>query len=386
MPVDAFVTLSRATAASLECWAVTAPGVERLAAAELERLGIAPGATEVGGVAFAASMAQLRQANLWLRTASRVVVRLASFHASTFHELERRARRVPWAEWLAPGTAAEFSVTSHKSKLYHQRAIAERLAGAAGGGAPPGDGVPVQLFLVRLVHDEVTLSIDSSGALLHQRGYRLEGGKAPLRETLAAALLLASGWDGTTPLVDPFCGSGTIPIEAALLARRIPPGLHRAFAFERWPGHDAAAWEVEREAARAAIRACAEVPIVGRDRDAGAVAAARANAARAGVEDDVDLAQASVSALAPPAGPGHVVTNPPYGVRIGDAARLRDLYARLGQVLRARCAGWTLTLLGTDRRLTGALGIPLTSRLLTSNGGVRVQLLSGRVGAAKASA
>lgn len=373
------MTLSGARSAPLECWAVTAPGVERLTAQELRHLGIAAGTSEPGGVAFTATAAQLRRANLWLRTASRVVLRLATFHASTFHELERRARRVPWAQWIAPGTVAEFSVTSRKSKLYHQRAIAERLAGAAGGAAP-GGGAPVQLFLVRVVHDEVTLSIDSTGELLHQRGYRREGGKAPLRETLAAALLLASGWDGTTPLVDPFCGSGTIPIEAALLARRIPPGLHRGFAFERWPGHDAAAWEAEREAARAAIRPRAAVPIIGRDRDAGAIAASRANAARAGVLDDVDFAQASVSALAPPAGPGHVVTNPPYGVRIGDAARLRDLHARLGQVLRARCAEWTLTLLGADRRLTGQLGVPLASRLLTSNGGVRVHLLSGRIG------
>src|SRR5688572_26128189 len=172
-----------------------------------------------------------------MRTASRVIVRVAEFPARAFHELERRAARVPWERFVAPGAPAAFRVTCRKSRLYHSDAVAQRLhAAAARAGATVGvaameegedeaalrtEGVGAQLFVVRLLHDVVTISADSSGALLHRRGYRQAIGRAPLRETLAAAMLLASGWRPDRPLVDPLCGSGTIAIEAALLARRI---------------------------------------------------------------------------------------------------------------------------------------------------------------------
>jgi Predicted N6-adenine-specific DNA methylase len=171
----------------------------------------------------------------------------------------------------------EFRVTSRKSRLYHQDAVAQRMMGAVAArlsGIPAGGDSP-QEFIVRLFRDECTVSADASGDLLHRRGYRLASGKAPLRETLAAAMLAAAGWDRVAPLLDPMCGSGTIPIEAALLARRVPPGLGRGFAFERWPGFDADAWEAVRATARGRILPQAPSPIQGSDRDAGAVAARR---------------------------------------------------------------------------------------------------------------
>src|SRR4051812_39766155 len=314
----------------LPLFAVAAPGLEGLCAAELRALGIAA-AAEPGGAAWAGTMDDLHRANLWLRTASRVVVRAATFRARTFIELERHARKVPWERWVVPGRAVRLRVTSKKSKLYHEGAIAERLLGfidervggvgatsAAKGPEEEDDGGDAQLFVVRVLRDEVTISADASGALLHLRGYRQAVAKAPLRETLAAGMLLGAGWRGDAPLLDPMCGSGTIPIEAALLARTIAPGLAaasrepRAFAFTAWPGHDAAAWARAVDEARDAILPAAPVPIAGSDRDAGAVEAARANAERAGVAGDVGFAVRPVSAMEPPPGTGLLICNPPY--------------------------------------------------------------------------
>jgi putative N6-adenine-specific DNA methylase len=385
-----------APAPTYDAFAVAAPGLEPLVAEELRELGLAPGAPEPGGVAFAATAAQLYAANLRLRIATRVTVRLATFEARAFHELERRAAKVAWERVVAPGAAVAFRVTCRKSRLYHSDAVAERLAGAVvrrvpgvavagaaddedGPGDGPGDGVPPQLVVARVFHDRVTVSADASGALLHRRGWRQAVAKAPLRETLAAAMLRASRWDPRRPLVDPMCGSGTIPIEAALLARRVAPGLGRDFAFARWPELDVGAWDAELARAEEEVLDRAPASIVGSDRDAGAIAAARSNAERAGVVGDVELVQRPLSALEPPPGEGWLVSNPPYGARVGESAPLRDLYARLGQVARTRLPGWTVALLTADPRLDAQLGLPLAERFRTSNGGIRVRCLAGPV-------
>jgi putative N6-adenine-specific DNA methylase len=372
--------MSHVTTKALACFAVVAPGLEPLVLAELAALTgpfrIAVEAAEAGGVSFRADPAGLYAANLHLRIASRVLVRVGTFHADAFHELERRARRLPWANFLPAGAPARFRVTSRKSRLYHQDAIAQRLEGAA--GAMAGHSV-AQEFIVRLHRDECTVSADASGALLHRRGYRRATAKAPLRETLGAAMLAGTGWNGGVPLLDPMCGSGTIPIEAALLARRIPPGLGRSFAFERWPGFEASAWDRVRAAAREAILPRAAVPILGSDRDAGAVTAAAANAERAGVGQDLRWRRAAISGIEPPPGPGLVLTNPPYGVRVGEAARLRDLYAQLGNVLRRKCGGWSLGLLTARPELERQVGIALVPRFTSENGGIPVRLVVGTV-------
>jgi putative N6-adenine-specific DNA methylase len=383
------------------CFAIAAPGLERLVAAELAALGIAP-TLEAGGVAWAGSLESVGVANLWLRTASRVVVRVGDFRARTFWELERRARRLPWSRFVAPGTPVGFRVTSRKSRLFHTDAIAERLteaaasisgAGAArpgpgggvGGGTPDDDdgyeddGAPEQLFVIRLVRDVCTVSADTTGALLHRRGYRQAVAKAPLRETIAAAMLLGTGWPGTVPLLDPLCGSGTIPIEAALLARKMAPGLGRSFAFQRWPDFDAAAWARVLEDARGRALPKAPTAIRGSDRDAGAVEAARGNAARAGVSADVEVEVRPLSGIEPPSGRGWLVTNPPYGVRVSEAGALRDLYAALGRVVRAKCAGWTLAMLSPDRVLERRVGVDLEEQFRTVNGGIPVRLVTGQV-------
>ena len=367
---------------ALDCWAVTHPGLEAVTAAELVAIGITPGASEPGGISFRTDTAGLYAANLRLRTASRILLRIAAFHAHSFPELERHAGKLPWRDFVAPGSAASFHVSSRKSKLYHQGAIAERLAAAlaravAGAGA---DGP--ELFYVRLYRDECTVSVDSSGELLHRRGYRQALGKAPLRETLAAALLLAAGWDGSTPLLDPLAGSGTIAIEGALIARRIAPGLARAFALERWPCLEPSLWREARESAEAERLDRATAPIQASDRDAGAVAAAEANAKRAGVAGDIEIRRAALSSIASPATHGLVATNPPYGVRVGERMRLRDLYAQLGNVLRRSCAGWELVMLSPHVELERQVGLEFRALAETSNGGLRVRLVSAPVAAA----
>ncbi len=390
------------TSAQVSAFAIAAPGLEAIVAAELEKLGIT-GVAEGGGVSWNGSMESVARANLWLRTASRVVVRVGEFRARTFWELERHARKLPWERFVAAGSEVRFRVTSRKSRLYHTAAVAQRLtqaavsrAGASSAqsaiAAEPATGTqadddgyeddhgPWQLFVVRIVRDVCTVSVDTSGALLHRRGYRQAVARAPLRETIAAAMLLGSGWPGTTPLIDPMCGSGTIPIEAALIARRIAPGLGREFAFERWPEFDAGAWGRLLEDARGGQLERAVAPIRGSDRDEGAVSAARGNAERAGVAADVDFQVRPISAVDPPPGTGWVVTNPPYGVRIGEAGAVRDLYAALGNALRARCPGWVLAMLSPGEALERHVGVELSERFGTVNGGIPVRLVTGQLG------
>jgi putative N6-adenine-specific DNA methylase len=376
--------MSQVTAADpdLDCFAAAAPGLESLVAAELRAVGVlqsvAVGETEPGGVSFRADRAGVYAANLHLRIASRVLVRIGAFHASAFHELERHAARLPWREFVASGRPVAFRVTSRKSRLYHQDAIAQRLLAAA-GGATTSEGDAAQEFIVRLFRDECTVSADASGELLHRRGYRLATAKAPLRETLAAAMLVGAGWDGSGPLVDPMCGSGTIPIEAALLARRVPPGMARRFAFMRWPGFDESVWKQLVQQACERILPRAPVPILGSDRDAGAVAASAANAERAGVAGDIEWRRAAISAMAPPAGRGWIITNPPYGVRVGERRELRDLYAQLGNVARRCCPGWEVAFLAAHPELERQTGLEPAVRFTTENGGIRVRLVQGSV-------
>ena len=362
-----------------DCFAIAAPGLEPLVARELQALGLR-GDVVPGGVTFHATSEQLYLANLWLRIAGRVIVRLATFRATAFYELERHARRVSFERYIAAGTAVDVHVSCRKSRLYHSEAVGERIrhaierrTGSVISGSENGT-----LVLVRLSHDECTISIDSSGALLHRRGYRLATAKAPVRETLAAGLL--AGWNGDSALVDPFCGSGTIAIEAALIARHRAPGISRTFAFMQWPEYDRALWASLCERAQANEKPSAGVPIVAADRDAGGTLAARANAERAGVGDDIDVRTQAISALEAPADSGWLVTNPPWGVRVGEEAKLRDLYARLGQVARKRLPGWHLAILVPEKnRLAQTAQLPLTPSLRTVNGGIPVAILTGSV-------
>jgi putative N6-adenine-specific DNA methylase len=236
-----------------------------------------------------------------------------------------------------------------------------------------------QLFVVRIVHDQCEVSADSSGDLLHRRGYRREIAKAPLRETIAAAMVLASGWKGDGPLLDPMCGSGTIPIEAAMIARNIAPGLRRRFQFMEWPAFDAERWNEILANAQAAVTGFSG-EILGADRDAGAVQAAARNAERAGVSENVRFSQEAVSgSIAGIDGSakesGWILTNPPYGIRVGESDDLRNLYATLGSSLKSK-PGWRLGILTSDSALVRQTRLSLRPRFSTSNGGIPVSFFA----------
>lgn len=382
-------------ASRLACYAVTAPGLETIVAAELGPLVVAPLTPDVGGVTFSATHTELYRVNLWSRAASRVLVRLAEFEAVHFSELQHGCEQIRWEQFVGPRDGVHVRVTCRKSRLYHSDAVAERVGEAIrrrtgavvvqGAGEDDEDASGAQLIVVRLLHDRCTISADSSGELLHRRGYRQAVAKAPLRETLAAAMLLAAGYDGNGPLLDPLVGSGTIPIEAALIARCIAPGRHRSFAFERWLDFDSAAWHALRARADEGVRPFAAHAIAGSDRDAGAVQAARANAERASVAEDVTFEQRALSAAVRPGSPdaratlGWLVTNPPYGKRLGEADALRDLWARLGQFARVRCPGWRMAVLAPGGLVGARLDVPLDVAASTRNGGLAVDIAVGAI-------
>ena len=385
--------MSRDSGERYDAFAVAAPGLESLVADDLSSLGITSYETLDGGIEFSATQRQLYESNLHLRTASRIIVRLAEFKALTFADLERRAKRVPWERVIAKGQAVTLRVTCRKSRLYHSGAVAERItrdlvermkvevSTTREDSETDASNDGAQLIVVRFDRDRCTISADSSGAHLHQRGYRTSITQAPMRETLAAALVMASGWDQQTPLLDPFCGSGTVPIEAALIAAQIPPGRNRQFQLMRWPDFDAALWKQVLTRANSLVRQDSTPLIAGSDRNAAALRASRENAERAGVDGMLRLEKADALALRDQGPAGWIVSNPPYGVRLGDRAESKRLLSRFGQRLREEFAGWHIAILapaGSER----LLDLPLESRLKTTNGGLRVQVLAGTVPAA----
>jgi putative N6-adenine-specific DNA methylase len=370
-----------------ELFAACAPGFERVTGRELLSLGIASPRPVPGGVEFKGFLAHAYRVNLWSRTTERVILRLNEFRALTFKELHRKAARTAWEEFLPPGCNVSIRVTCRKSRLIHAGAVAERIVNAIGDRLGwPSSLLPADeeksahnpFLVVRIADDQCTVSLDTSGELLHFRGYRQATAKAPLRETLAAALLLASGWTSDRPLLDPFCGSGTLPIEAALIARRIAPGRHRRFAFMEWSNFDRSAWNDFLATADESCLPKAPSSIQGSDRDAGAVEASRSNAARAGVSNDISFERLAVSSIEP-AGCGFVVTNPPYGRRVSEGSDLRNLYAQFGNVLRKKCPGWHVATLAGSEQLQRQIGLDFGEPIIVNNGGIRVLFVQADV-------
>jgi putative N6-adenine-specific DNA methylase len=369
-----------------QCLAVCTPGIEGVLSDELRSIGLKPQLPGRGGVSFTPTTRQLYLANRWIRTATRVLVRVGRFRATNWEQLVAGVEAIDWDGLLPHDKPVHLRVSSTGSRLFHTGAIEERIVGALRRPTSSEADDDAQLIVVRAIHDELTVSLDSSGEALHRRTWRLATAKAPLRPTLAAAMLLAIGWDGTRPLVDPFCGSGTIAIEAALLARGLPPSGARTYAFQQWPGFEPGTWASVVGSPTPGPGAPTDGPrrpyILASDRDAGAVAATIENSERAGVGDGIEVLGGSVSQLAPSPGSalGWLVSNPPHGHRIkgGADSDLRDLYARLGDVARKRLPGWGVALLVADRRVANHTGLALSEPFRTSNGGIPVQLVVHR--------
>ncbi len=348
------MSAKKSTSSTFEVAVVCPPGLEDLCGDELKALGIKAKVSGTGLLEFTGNARQLYMANVWSRIAGRILVRVAIFRATDFQHLQDHAMRIDWGRWVPTGFAPKFRISTNASRLYHTKAIAQRLHQVS---LPPSMGEPEQLFVVRIERNTVTISADASGQALHQRPWRSEIGAAPLRPTMAAGLLRAVQWDGSVPLVDPFCGSGTIGIEAALAGLGLPPGGEREFAFHHWPGFDTGSWASVAGTVASAQRAAddIELPPIGLfDRDASAVAATEANAERAEVSDRISVERRVIAHLPGRSGTGLVATNPPYGKRMGsgpDRNRLSGLYKRLGAVVHERLPGYGLAIVTSDPSL-----------------------------------
>jgi 23S rRNA G2445 N2-methylase RlmL len=358
----------------LRLFAVAAPGLELVVASEVACLeGARALSPTVGGVEFEGGLKTLYRANLSLRVATRVLLRLGEVKARDFAKLRKGAAELPWEEHIGGPCTVEIAATAHRSRLYHTGGIAERIEGAIRdrlGSRAILDAGPALGVVVRGEGDVFTISVDSSGELLHRRGWREEALGAPLRETLAAGALALAGWNPRTALCDPTCGSGTIAIEAALLALRRAPGMRRSFAFQGWPGFDAKIWTALLTEAAARERKKSP-PVVGWDIDPAAIALARRNARRAGVADRVRFETSDVASARLPEGPGVILANPPYGKRMSPP-QLENVYLGLGRLARS-AGGWRLAILTSEPRLAALAGRPIASHALV-NGGVKIAL------------
>jgi putative N6-adenine-specific DNA methylase len=360
-----------------EIFIVTAPGLESVLCQEVREKAFKESVAVKGGVTIRGAWPDIWRANLELGGATRILVRIAEFRALHLAQLDKRARRVAWGEFLRRDVPFRVEASCKASRIYHAGAAAQRIERAIREelGAPVSGDAEV-CVKARIDDDLCTISIDTSGESLHKRGHKEAVSKAPMRETLASLFLRQCGYDGTEPVVDPMCGSGTFVIEAAELAAGLVPGRSRRFAFEQLASFDAAAWRRLRGGAAKPGGQNPAIRFHGSDRDAGAVAMSRANAARAGVAELTEFRQATIGDLMTPEGPpGLVIVNPPYGTRIGDRKRLADLYYALGRTLQTRFAGWRVGLITNEEALAKASGLPFAPPAgPVSHGGLRVAL------------
>ena len=363
----------------LELIATATFGLEAIVKREVENLGYKVIQSEDAKITYLGDERAIVKSNLWLRCADRVLVKLGEFKAVTFEELFQQAKALPWEEWIPE--YGKFTVTgsSVKSKLHSvpdcqaivKKAIVEKLKNTYQVDWFKETG-PEYIIKVTLLKDLVTITLDTSGAGLHKRGYRVKDVAAPIKETLAAAMVQLSFWKEGRLLVDPFCGSGTIPIEAAMIGRNIAPGLSRKFAAEGWPAIPAQLWKEERKAAFDAMDYDKEIRIMASDIDGNAVKAARENAMEAGVDDCIDFKISPLNRISLEEEYGIMVCNPPYGERIGEKEEIHKIYRTLSRLFKENPT-WSLYLITTDKEFeTLTFGKPADRRRKLYNGRLEV--------------
>ncbi|WP_281855954.1 THUMP domain-containing class I SAM-dependent RNA methyltransferase [Litoreibacter halocynthiae] len=357
---------------TLEIFAVTPPGLEAALLPEFRALGYKDARYGAGGVTMLGGWPDVWRLNLELRGATKVLARIGTFRAMSLAGLDHRADEFPWDETFYSGTTVRVEASCKRSKIYHAGAAIERVERALlkAGMKPSADGEVT--LKIRIEQNIVTLSVDTSGESLHKRGHKEAIGKAPMRENMAALFLQQAGYDGSEPVLDPMCGSGTFLIEAAEIAEGLQAGRSRSFAFEALASFDEAAFKALRRSV-SVINGPARC--FGSDRDAGAIKGAIANAGRAGVSALCDFQCKPVSDVERPDGPaGLVIVNPPYGGRIGDKKQLFALYASLGTTLKERFSGWRVALVTSEPGLAKATGLPLIQGPAVPHGGLKVWL------------
>jgi putative N6-adenine-specific DNA methylase len=365
-------------------FATTSKGLETVLSGEIRALGGEEVAMGPGGVSFFGDTGLGYRANLWLRTAHRVLLFLSEFSAATPEELYLGVKEVPWPEIFSVRQTIAVDATVRDSGITHSRyaaqkakdAIADRFREQAGARPNVDLHAPDVRINVRIVRDECTLSLDLSGESLNRRGYRGDPEEAPLRETLAAGMVLLSGWDGQTSLLDPMCGAGTIPIEAALIATDTAPGLlGRSFGFPHLFGHDRKLWEAIVAEAGERVRRAAIPRIEGSDLSGAAVRNARRNARRAGLSGLVSFHERDIGEFAPEGPPGIILCNPPYGVRMGKGPEAESFYRAMGEAFKKRCRGWTAYVLSGNPEATRHIGLKASRRFPLMNGPIDCRLL-----------
>jgi putative N6-adenine-specific DNA methylase len=365
-------------------FATVARGLETLAAQELEQLGAHSVTPGFCGVAFEGDRPLLYRANLWARLPFRILVKLKTFPCQDAQDLYRGIQTLDWSQYLTPDFTLAVNATGKNQHLNHTHFTALQVKNAITDQqqqtVDDRSNVDIQNPDVRMNvfidQDFCTVSLDSSGHSLHRRGYRPAVGAAPLKESLAAALIQLSGWQPEQAFYDPLCGSGTLPLEASLKALNIAPGLFRdRFGFETWPDFDLSLWEQLLQTAQSSRSETLRASIGGSDRDAGVVEQAIANAQHCGVGDQVWFAEIDLADVSVPATSGVLFCNPPYGERLGQDSDLGAFYKLLGDVLKQRFKGWTAFVLSGNKELSQSIGLKSSQRIPVFNGSLPCQLL-----------
>ena len=365
-------------------FATTSKGLETVLSEEIRSLGGETIAVAPGGVSFSGDTELGYRANLWLRTAHRVLLFLSEFPASTPEELYLGVKEVPWPEIFSVRKTIAVDAAVRDSGITHSRfaaqkakdAIADRFREKAGARPNVDLHAPEVRIHIRIVRDACTLSLDLSGESLNRRGYRGDPEEAQLRETLAAGMVLLTGWKGKTPLIDPMCGAGTIPIEAALIATDTAPGLlGRPFGFPHLSGHDRKLWEAIVSEAGEQVRRTGIPRIEGSDLSGEAVRNARRNARRAGLSSLVSFHERDIREFAPEGQPGIILCNPPYGVRMGKGSETEIFYRAMGEAFKKRCRGWTAYVLSGNPEATRHIDLKASRRFPLMNGPIDCRLL-----------
>jgi putative N6-adenine-specific DNA methylase len=366
-------------------FATCGKGIEPVLAGELRALGAADVHPGRGGVSFRGDQALLYRANLWLRTAIRVLRPVLEATVVSPDDLYDAVRGLDWSQYLTPEHTLAVDCNVRDSHITHSKYAALRTKDAICDqfvekcGRRPSVDVeePMVGLNLHVYRDRAVLSLESSGESLHKRGYRPIQTKAPLNEALAAALMLLSGWQEDTPFVDPLCGAGTLAIEAAWIALRRPPGLtRRRFGFQGWMDFDVRLWTGLRDEARRGVRKQLPAPVLGSDVRRDALSLARSNARAAGVGHLVRFELKDVREFRPPPGPpGTLLCNPPYGERIGEEKELQGLYQLLGEVFRQRCAGWRACVFTGNQALARQIGLTPAEQTPLFNGKIPCRLL-----------
>jgi putative N6-adenine-specific DNA methylase len=365
-------------------FATVARGLEALAVQELEQLGAHCVTPEFCGVAFEGDRPLLYRVNLWARLPFRILVKLTEFPCRDAEDLYRGIQTLDWSNYLTPDFTLAVNATGKSDRLNHthftalqvKNAIVDWQQARYGDRSNVDTQAPDVQVGVHIDRDFCTVSLNSSGSSLHRRGYRPAVGAAPLKESLAAALIQLSGWQSEQAFYDPLCGSGTLPLEASLKALNIAPGLFRdRFGFETWPDFDPILWDALLHEAKNSRRDRLSASIGGSDRNGQAIEQAIVNAQYCGVGDRVWFAEMDLADVSAPAANGLLFCNPPYGERLGKESDLGAFYKLLGNVLKQRFKGWTAFVLSGNKELSQFIGLKSSQRTNVYNGSLPCQLM-----------